>query len=331
MSWRVTRYDSKRLREVDGDDEGLLEASEPGDADEVRWIDLAIADDGDPRLVELAAREGLHRLTLEDLGGDRQRAKLEEYDDYLLLTILRVRLADDDGLRVRAVGLILQQGTLLSVRRGVFDPFPAVSRRLANVKAPIRRQGADRLAVTLLDAVIDGYFEVLDQTGEAIETLEGEIIEAERGELPELERLHGLRKRLLALKRAAWPLRELASALERCDSELIQESTRPYIRDLRDHAVYVIDALETQREALVSLNDLYRTIVGQRTNDVMRLLSVIATIFMPLTFLAGIYGMNFKQGMPELEWAYGYPALWGVMILITGCLLVVFSRRGWLA
>ena len=321
----LIEYDPERHEREQSPDLAKLEAPASG----VRWFDV---DTGGERAVlePLAERRGLHKLTLDDLVSERQRAKLEDYEDYLFLVLKQVRLIDG-LLDVEQTGLLVWPGLTLTVQLTPGDVFDGVRKRLATPRTPIRGLGADRLAVALADAVVDGYFVVLETTVEEVEALEERVLQAaDRGEIPELAELHVLRRRLRELKHAAWPMRELALALERSDSPLIGEKTRPYIRDLRDHALYAIELIEAQREALASLHELHRSLVAQRTNDVMRLLSVIATIFMPLTFVVGVYGMNFKW-IPELEWAWGYPLVWALMLAISGALLVIFGRRGWLS
>jgi magnesium transporter len=187
--------------------------------------------------------------------------------------------------------------------------------------------GADYLAYAMIDAIVDHYFIILEKLGERIESLEEALVtQPTTGTLKEI---HSLKREMIFLRKAVWPLREVISGLTRGESPLIQESTRIYLRDVYDHTIQVIDTIETFRDMVSGMLDIYLSSVSNRLNSVMKVLTIITTVFMPLTFLAGIYGMNFKH-MPELEWRWGYPLVWLIMILITAYMLLIFRRKKWL-
>jgi magnesium transporter len=207
------------------------------------------------------------------------------------------------------------------------DPFEPVRERISAGKGKIRSMGSDYLAYALIDAIVDSYFSVLEMLGERIVDVEEELaLTAERSTL---HLINELKKEIIFLRKAVWPLREAIAFLERGDSRLINDSTRIYFRDVYDHTVQVIDTVETYRDLLSGMLDLYLSSISNRTNEVMKFLTVIGTIFMPLTFLVGVYGMNFKH-MPELEWQSGYFLLWGVMLVISLLMVVYFRKKRWL-
>jgi len=232
-----------------------------------------------------------------------------------------------DLLHSEQFSLVLREGLLVTFQELESDPFEPLRERLRQGAGRLRKMGADYLAYTLIDLVIDQYFEVLEAYGDDLEALEERIL---RGpERDSLEHVNDLRRDLLVVRRAVWPLRDVMASLQRKDQAYFSPEVSNYLRDAHDHAVQVMDAVETQREQLTSLHDIYLTLLSVRMNDVMKVLTIIATIFIPLTFLAGIYGMNFEF-MPEYHWRWAYPALWLVMLLLAGGMLASFRRRGWL-
>jgi magnesium transporter len=198
--------------------------------------------------------------------------------------------------------------------------------RIRAGKGRIRKMGCDYLAYSLMDAIIDNYFVVLEDLGEKSEALQEAVMV--RAEPETLSEIHGLRRELIFMRKNLWPLREVVSALEKTENKLIHRGLAPYLRDVYEHTIQVIDSVESLRDVLSGALDVYVTMVSNRTNDVMKVLTVIATIFIPLTFVAGIYGMNFEH-MPELKWRFGYAGVWAVMILIAAGMMVQFKRRKW--
>lgn len=308
---------------------GSVEACFPyKDKRTVTWINL----DGvhDPAALEkLGDCFGLHRLVMEDILSIDQRPKLEDYGDYLYV-VLRMITAGDESKEIvsEQVSLVLGRNFLLSFQEGIEgDVFNLIRERLRTGAGRLRKEGADYLAYSLLDAVVDNYFVVIERLGEKIELLETELVETPSQET--LQRLYGLKREMIFLHKSFWPLREAAASLSRRESELIRQSTAPYLRDVYDHVIQVIDTLEIYREMLGGMLDVYLSGVSNRLNAVMKVLTVIATIFMPLTFIAGVYGMNFRH-MPELEWRYGYPFALLAMLGVAGAMYLYFRKKTWL-
>ena len=297
------------------------------DNDSVTWINV----DGIHRvdLMEtLGSHFGLHPLVLEDILNTDQRPKLEDYEDYLFL-ILKMITYDEaqKRLHVEQVGLIVGRRFVLSFQESDGDVFEPVRERLRKGKGRIRKGGVDYLAYTLVDAVVDNYFLVLEKIGEDIEELEEAVIGKPAPET--VESIHNLKRELLFLRKSVWPLREAVAGLEKGESSLIQEKTVLYLRDVYDHTIQVIDTIETFRDMVSGMMDAYLSGLSNRMNEVMKVLTIIATLFIPLTFIAGVYGMNFKV-MPELEWHYGYGLVWLLMILVTLLMLLYFRKKKWL-
>lgn len=300
--------------------------------DSVTWIHVSgLADAG--TVERLGKLLDLHPLALEDVLNTGQRAKSESYEDQLFVVLY---LAQPHGTRISThqVSLFLGRGFLVSFCACDHDPFVAVRERLQANAGKFHERKGDYLLYALLDLTIDQGFPVLERLGEQVEALEDELLGApDKGTLA---RLHALRRETLLLRRLLWPQREVVNALLREEHVLIEESTKVYLRDCYDHSVQIIELLETYREVITGLVDVYLSSVSNRLNEVMRVLTVIATLFIPLTFITSVYGMNFGSNshspwaMPELQWYYAYPALWVVMIGAAGGLLWYFKRRGWL-
>ena len=303
------------------------------DTHSVSWVDVQGLG-SENILRRLGHVFSLHPLVLEDVVNVPQRPKVEEYDDQILLIARMVCLKDDNrGFVAEQVSFILGKHYLLTVQEEPdYDSFGPVRERIRGSKGTIRRQGADFLAYALLDALIDGFFPVLEAYGETLEELEDEIVRNPTRQ--SLEKIHRMKRELLALRRAIWPQRDAISVLIRDGNELISSEVRVYLRDCYDHAVQVLDMVETYREVASSLMDVYVSSVGNRMNEVMKLLTIISTIFIPLTFIAGVYGMNFDPhsspwNMPELDWYWGYPVCLLTMGGIAAALVFYFYRRGW--
>jgi magnesium transporter len=292
----------------------------------ISWVNL----EGVGRL-ELLKRlgdcYGIHPLVLEDIANTDQRPKAEEYDNYLFV-VLKMLIPLDAGASSEQVSLVLGDGWLLTFQEGLDgDPFNPVRERLKNAKGRVRSQGADFLAYSLMDVIVDNYFLVLEKVADSIETMEEELMrDPSQRTLAEIYRL---KRELLFIHKAIWPLREVINSMIRRESPLIKESTLIYLRDLYDHTIQVIETVETLRDMLSGMLDIYLSSVSNRMNGVIKVLTIIATIFMPLTFIAGLYGMNFKY-MPELEWRWGYPAVLLFMVAVTSGMLIFFRRKRWL-
>lgn len=300
-------------------------ASREGDG--VRWINV----DGlsDPALLEkITEAFGIHPLVLEDVLALEQRPKLEDYGDYLFAVLNMLTLEEKTGGTVsEQVSVILGKGLVISVQVNPGDVFDPLRERLRSGKGRLRKMGADALAYSLFDAVVDGYFVVLENLSDRVESLEDELVSSPNRET--LRSLHDLRSELNFVRRCVWPLRELIGNLERRDSPLVGEALTPYLRDLYDHTIQVLESVENLRETLSGFLDIYLSSLSNRMNEIMKVLTVISTLFIPLTFIAGVYGMNFRN-MPELEWRWGYPLVLGGMAGIAAVMLRYFRRKGWI-
>ncbi|AKB74674.1 Magnesium and cobalt transport protein CorA [Methanosarcina lacustris Z-7289] len=269
----------------------------------------------------------IHPLTLEDVLNTGQRPKMEDYDSYIY-TVLKMMLLDTEKeeILIDQVSIIIGPGYILSFQEREGDVFDPLRERLKNPNSRLRKAGVDYLAYGLIDAVIDNYFLILEHFGEKLEYLEDELV---RDPNPStLKTVQKYKRDMILLRKSVWPLRELISGLQKVESELIKETTQIYLRDLYDHTIQVIDSIEAFRDILSSMVDVYLSSISNRMNDIMKVLTIIATIFIPLTFVAGVYGMNFDY-MPELRWRLGYPAVMLSMALIGIIMFLYFKKRRW--
>jgi magnesium transporter len=270
----------------------------------------------------------LHPLVLEDIANTGQRPKMEDYTDYLFVVLKMLQYSEEDTeIKGEQVSLILGSNWVLSFQETEGDVFDLIRERIRTDKGSIRKMGADYLLYVLMDAIVDNYFAVLEKVGEKIEEIEDETVSNPSPET--LQTIHDLKRQMITLRKSVWPLREVISRLERWESKLINESTDIFLRDLYDHTIQVIDAVETFRDMLSGMLDIYMSSVSNRMNEVMKVLTIIATIFLPLTLVAGIYGMNFRL-MPELQWEMGYPFALLIMLAVGITMLIYFKRRNWL-
>jgi magnesium transporter len=297
---------------------------EPGDA-RTLWIDVdGVHDVG--LLDNLGKRFGLHPLLLEDIAHTEQRPKLESYDDHLFMDLNVLHLHEDsDEIHTEQISLVLGANWLLSFNEGPQPWARTLRDRLKADKARCRKNGPDYLAYSVLDAVVDDYYKVLERIGDRIEDLEEELMASPAPKT--LHAVYSLKREVINLRKSVWPLRELIGGLQR-ERDLVRESTGVYLRDLYDHAIQVLDTVESYRDILAGMLDIYLSSVSNKMNEVMKVLTVIATIFIPLTFVAGIYGMNFEY-LPEIKWRYGYHFFWGIIIAVGGSMLLYFRRKKW--
>ena len=271
---------------------------------------------------------GLHPLVLEDILNTDQRPKTEDHEEYLYIVLKAIELdSKNDGIEMEQISFIVGPNFVFSFQEREGDTFDPIRDRIRNSKGRLRKMGADYLAYALLDSIVDNYFIILEKLGEKIEFWGEKLISNPTPDT--LQTIHHLKREMIFLRKAVWPLREAVNVLERGESPLVKESTRVYLRDVYDHTIQVIDTIETYRDMLSGMLDIYLSSVSNRLNSVMKVLTVIATIFMPLTFVAGIYGMNFKF-MPELEWRWGYPLVWLIMAGIGISMFIYFKKRKWL-
>ena len=271
---------------------------------------------------------GLHPLLLEDIANTEQRPKMENYGEYIFIVLKMIYRRQDSGeTQGEQVSLIFGPNFVISFQEREGDVFDIVRDRIRQAKGRIRKGGPDYLAYALLDAIVDNYFMVLEGAGERIEDTEEQLTADPSPRT--LQGIRSLKKEMIFLRKSVWPLRELVSGLERCESPLIHKTTGAYLRDVYDHTIQIIDTVESYRDVISGMLDIYLSSISNKMNEVMKVLTIFASIFIPLTFVAGVYGMNFKF-MPELSWPWGYFAILGVMALMGLSMLYYFRREKWL-
>ncbi|MFH1692124.1 MAG: magnesium/cobalt transporter CorA [Candidatus Omnitrophota bacterium] len=292
----------------------------------VTWINL----DGLNNLAsleKLGEKFGIHPLVLEDILTTDQRPKMEDYDSYIYFVLKMLDYNNATGeVDVEQVSFVLGKNFVISFQEREGDVFNAVRDRIRNAKGRVRKEGADYLAYALIDAIVDNYFLILEKLGEKIEDLEEDLIKDTTQAA--LRAIHGLKREMIYLRKSVWPLREAIGNLQRSGSSLIKKSSGIYLRDVYDHTIQIIDTIETMRDMVSGMLDIYLSNMSNRMNEVMKVLTVIATIFIPLTFITGVYGMNFKH-MPELDSQYGYFMVWGLMMGVAGLMFYYFKRKNW--
>jgi len=293
----------------------------------ITWINIEGL--GNIELIEgLGKHFGIHPLVLEDILNTHQRPKLEEYDDYLYLVLKGLTLAPGAlAIEHEQISLLLMDRFVFTFKEKRDDLFQPIRTRLRNSKGFFRSMGADYLAYVILDTIVDDYFALQDSLDEIIDSVDEELLSNPGPDT--LGRIQGIKRELIYQRRAIAPLRELLNALLRSESPLVLDKTKIYLRDVHDHILRVSEASESQRDLVSSQFDIYMSSLSNRMNEVMKVLTVFASIFIPLTFIAGIYGMNFHY-MPELEIRWAYPALWTVFVLIVIALLLYFKKKKWL-
>ena len=323
------RYDAETIEEFDPTD--ARSAHDLVREGSVAWIDLQGLADSD--LIRAFGEEfGLHPLAVADTVNVGQRPKVEDYDSHLYCVVRMVMLAEGADIHWEQVSLFIGSGFVLSFQESYGDCLGPIRDRLRQGKKQIRGAKSDFLGAMLIDAIVDGYFPVLEEFGDRLEDLETRVIEhPEQNVLGEVYRA---KRQLMTFRRATWPLRDALNQLLRESHDLIDDRTLPYLRDAADHVMQVVDVNETYREIATSFIDVYLSSMANRTNEVMRVLTIMATVFIPLTFIAGIYGMNFDtqdpMNMPELRWRYGYIAFWAVCLLVLVVMLGIFRHFGWI-
>ena len=325
----VFRYNAERVERIEIRAPADLDRLSPFEG--VTWINVCGVHD--PEIIAaIGHRYALHPLALEDVLNTEQRPKVDPYPNFVYIVLKIMRLESEAGgrgltLDVEQISLFLTNQTVITFQERFGDAFDGVRRRIEEGRPNLRGRGPDYLVYALVDAVVDGYFIVLEQLGETIEAVEDCLIQGKLEEaFPELQHL---RRMMLVIRRSVWPLREVINTLMRDDNEWMKPETQLYLRDVYDHTIHILDTVETYRELVAGLVDLYLNAVSNRLNEIMKVLTIIATIFIPLTFITGVYGMNFRS-MPELSWRWGYIAVWGVMLFIAVGLLIYFRRRRWL-
>jgi len=291
------------------------------------WININGLHDTD-LIHKIGTHFNLHPLVLEDIVHTGQRPKMEDFDDYLFIVLkMLYHCKDTREVRAEQVSLILGKNFVLSFQESEGDVFDPVRERIRKSRGRIRKQGSDYLLYSLMDAVVDNYFVVLEKIGGKTEALEELLMTDPRPEA--LAAIHSLRSETIFLRRSVWPLRDVIIGLEKGEPGLISEPVTLYFRDVYDHTIQVAETIETCRDLVSGMHDMYLSVVSNRMNEIMKVLTIIATIFIPLTFIAGIYGMNFKY-MPELEWRWSYPAIWITIVFVAGVMVFYFRKKRWL-
>jgi magnesium transporter len=272
---------------------------------------------------------GIHPIVLEDIVNTMQRPKMLDFGDYIFIS-LKMLYFDENrkkGVKVEQVSLILGSNFVISFQEDIGDVFDGVRDRIRKGKGKIRRSSADYLAYSLIDSVVDGYFIVFEWLGEQIEDVQEKLVATPTAE--NLRTIHYLKSEMIELRKAVWPLRELVANLERTESPLIKKDTIIFLRNVYGHTIEIIETIESFRDLISGMIDIYLSSISMKLNEVMKYLTIIATIFIPLTFIVGIYGMNFRH-MPEIEWRYGYPMVMSVVLVIGLVMLVYFRRKKWM-
>jgi len=314
------RYEEKELKSVE-------ECFPYKDTPTVSWINIAGIHQVEI-MEKIGNHFGIHPLAIEDILNTGHRPKMDDMDDYLFIVLKMLNYnEEDDEIDAEQVSIIIGQNFVISFQEKEGDVFEPVRERIRKNRGRIRKMGADYLAYALLDSIVDNYFTILEKIGERIESLEEELVENPSTQT--LQEIHSLKSGMIFLRKSVWPLREVISELERGESPLIKETTVIYLRDVYDHSIQVIDTVETFRDMISGMLDVYLSSISNKMNEVMKVLTIIATIFIPLTFLAGVYGMNFKY-MPELEWYQGYFAVLCVMVVIGIGMVIYFRKKKWL-
>jgi magnesium transporter len=323
----IIDYDEKQFQEKEV--KTVEECFPFKDKPTVTWINIdGIHDTG--IIEKIGQHFGIHPLVLEDILNTGQRPKVEDFEEYVFFVVKMLTSDDErrkDSIASEQVSILVGPNWVVSFQERQGDVFEAIRDRIRNDKGRVRKAGPDYLSYALIDAIVDGYFIILENLGDRIEILEEEVIENPGAET--LQTINKMKRDMISLRRSVWPLREVIASLERGGSSLIQKTTMTYLRDLYDHTVQVADTIETYRDMVSGTRDTYLSSLSNRMNEIMKVLTIIATIFIPVTFIAGVYGMNFKF-MPELGWPGSYFVVWGVMIAVAGAMIAYFRKKGWL-
>jgi len=294
--------------------------------DQVKWLNLEGLHN--TRLLEeIGTQFGLHPLLLEDVLNTAHRPSAEGFDGYVFFSLKMPYKIDKTGIEYEQISLVLGPDYVISFQEKPGDIFTPIRDRLKDEKSRMRRLGADYLFYRLIDTVVDSYYLVLETIGERIEVLEEEVFASPDRQT--LKSIQELKKELIYLRKSVYPLREAISKVTKDPGEIIHQETDTYFQDVYEHTIHVIETVETYRDLTSGLMDMYMTAISNRMNEVMKVLTIMATIFIPLTFVAGIYGMNF-QYMPELSWKWGYPTVWGVMLVMVVSMILYFKKKDWL-
>ncbi len=322
---RTIDYDSGNFSESRLDN--IEEAGQFRDNNRMTWIDLVGLHDIE-KIAQLCKQFDIDELLIEDILNTRHRPKVEEHDSHIFLTLKMLSIKEDGvGINFEQVSFVLGDTWMISFQEQEGDVFDFIRKRMRADKGNLRKKGIDFLFYRLIDTVVDNYFNVMEHVNEAMEEMEEKVLRDFEKE--DLETIQRYKKQLIGLRRNIAPLREAMSALQREDSPFISEFTTRHFRDVYEHTVQINELIEGQRETASGLRDLYMTEISNRMNQIMKVLTIISTIFIPITFIAGIYGMNFDH-IPELHFTHGYAMVWALMLFITIAMLIFFRRKKWL-
>lgn len=330
LTVRLLDYAADGINEIDQPELDTIGATL--NSDKVSWLRVNGHPDAD-WMQRFGTLIGLHPLAQEDILNGGQRSKLEPYDGQLFM-VMNLPNIDDGSINIEQLYLVWHEHYLVTFYTGTHDPFEPLLKRIRTAGTRLRRLGLDYLAYAILDLAIDKAFLVLETLGLELEALEERIMDDMDQSV--LHAIHAIKRQIILLRRAVWPQREVINQLLRDEGEWVSEPVRVYLRDCYDHTVQIMDLIESYRDTGASLHDLYLSSASTRMNDIMRVLTIIATIFIPLTFLAGVYGMNFGSessspwAMPELKWSFGYPLVWLLFVVIAVLMVLWFRRKRWL-
>ncbi len=296
------------------------------------WINLTGLNDTNV-LQDFGTAFGIHPLVLEDILHTHQRPRFEDHGDYLFIVLKMLYRAEEKELEqggeiiAEQISFIIGPTYLITFQEVEGDSFDLIRERIRTSKGRVRKLGADYLAYTLIDAIVDNYFVVLEDIGTGIEFLQEQVLT--KPEPATLQLVQRIRSEMIFVRKLLWPLRELINNMDRSESDFIADTTAPYLRDVYEHTVQAIDTVETMRDILSGIMDVYMSSVSNRMSEVMKVLTALSTVFLPLTFVAGVYGMNFRH-FPEIEWKYGYAFFWAVIVVVAGSMLLLFRRKKWI-
>ena len=320
IDYSIGKYDEREVKKVE---DCFPYKRKPS----ITWINVDGLHETDV-IEKLGKCFDIHPLVQEDILNTDQRPKMEDYEKYFFF-VLKMLSIDEKTHQIQSeqVSLILGNNFVISFQETVGDVFDYVRERIRKGKGRIRKMGADYLVYSLIDAIVDNYFSILEKIGDKVESMEHDVISDPNPEL--LQHIYNLKREMIYLRKSVWPLREVINGLLREDSKLIKKGTHVFLRDLYDHTIQTIDTIETFRDMISGMLDIYMSSVSNKMNEVMKVLTIFAAIFIPLTFIAGVYGMNFKY-MPELSIQWAYPAVWIIIIIVSVSLLAFFKHKRWL-
>jgi len=324
---RITLIDYNEQRFQEKQVANIEECFQLKTAPTVTWINIDGIHQVD--IIEKLGRQfELHPLILEDILNTGQRPKFEDFDEYIFIVLKTLTFDEQkETIQTEQASLVLGPNFVISFQESIGHVFEQIRRRIRNAKGRIRKMPSDYLAYALIDAIVDNYFIILEKLGEKIESLQEQLVTKPTEKT--LQQIHNLKREMMSLRKSVWPLRELLSGLQRAESSLINESTGIYMQDVYSHTIQIIDTIESFRDMVSGMLDIYLSSISNKMNAVMKVLTMIATLFIPLTFIAGVYGMNFRY-MPELERRWAYPAVLLLMVAIAVGMLVYFRKKKWL-